>query len=164
MSDDTKDTVKDKFAQRFENETTDKQDAPAVINEQATQPEHAHDADRAKNAQDAKNMENDEASENDRIAENAGSEEHAKASQPIRIKDAWPNHSVYLPEDTADVLSATYKKLDWQLDAEYGLDIKKTRHYYPLVVQLGLERFEELDQEEVKERIERIEPEQEYFD
>lgn len=66
--------------------------------------------------------------------------ESESRSQPKSIRGEWPNHSFYLPEDEiADDLNSQFKKLDWELSDEYSIDIKKTRHYYPLIVDLGLE-------------------------
>lgn len=118
MADDTTDSVKEKFAARFEGEE--------------------QDAENAKNEQTEKTSEKAESSE---------------TGSTSNIKNAWTNHSVYLPDELAQALGREYKQLDLDLDREHNLSIKKTRHYYPLIVSLGLERLEELETEEIKERV-----------
>lgn len=51
-----------------------------------------------------------------------------------------------------------------QVSDEYSIDIKKTRHYYPFIAELGLEQLKEMDNEDIKECVEEIEPEDGYFD
>lgn len=70
------------------------------------------------------------------------------------VKEEWKALSVYLPDELEADLSRTYKRLDWELEADEAISIKKTRHYYPLVVELGLERIDELESDEIKDRIE----------
>lgn len=82
---------------------------------------------------------------------------NAKASETVNIKREWSNHSFYLPDALADTLGRRYKYLDLELDEEFGVPIQKTRHYYPLIVELGLERLDELEPKEVKDRVEELE-------
>ncbi|SEP32367.1 hypothetical protein SAMN04487948_1524 [Halogranum amylolyticum] len=126
MANETGDSVKDRFAQRFGDENDEK--AERVKNEQQEKK-----AEKAKNVKDSKN------------------------EKTVNIKSEWTNHSIYLNDELASSLSHNYKRLDLDLDQDYGLSIKKTRHYYPLIVKLGLERLEELESKEVKERIEELE-------
>lgn len=125
MSDDTKDAVKDKFAQRFENEDKSSQT-----------PEEA------------------KTSKPDQIS---GAAKNAKTVEKVNIKEDWKNHSFYLPDELADDLTSHYKRLDWELDDELDQEFKKTRHYYPLIVALGLDQLEGLESEDIKERLEDIE-------
>ena len=72
------------------------------------------------------------------------------------VKKEWRALSVYLPDELESDLSRTYKRLDWELEADQGISIKKTRHYYPLVVELGLERLEEMESNEIEDRIDAL--------
>lgn len=125
MSDDTKDAVKDKFAQRFE---SDEQNA------QTTNP--------------AKTSEPEQTTEEVKSAKTS--------DQEVNIKEDWKNHSFYLPDDLADDLGSHYKRLDWEMDDELD-EFKKTKHYYPLIVALGLERLADLESKEVKDKLDQIE-------
>lgn len=79
-------------------------------------------------------------------------------SSALNVKRDWHARSFYLPDGLNTELSTAFKRLDLKL-AEAGTDIslKKTRHYYPLIVELGLEKLERLEQENLQERIERRE-------
>lgn len=120
MSDETGDSVKDRFARRFDDEESD----PV---------------------------------ENERRKGKDDREKKAKNGKTVNIKSSWTNHSVYLDDELASSLGREYKRLDLDLDEEYGLSIQKTRHYYPLVVKLGLDRLDGLSSKEVKEELERLE-------
>ena len=124
MSNETGDSVKDRFAKRFEDE-------------------------KDQNTEQEKNEKQDQ---NSKTANSS-----KKEQKEISPKNDWTNHSVYLSDDLASSLSRSYKRLDLDLDEEYGLSIKKTRHYYPLIVTLGLEQLDDLDSKEVKERLEELE-------
>lgn len=95
-----------------------------------------------------------ESEENRKNEQGPKNPKNEKASETVNVKREWSNHSFYLPDALADTLGRRYKYLDLELDEEFGVSIQKTRHYYPLIVELGLERLDELEPEEVKERVE----------
>ena len=129
MSDETGEDVKSRFARRFDDDGDESsEDEPAVDNGGAR---------------------------TDRNAMNAGTEQKSKRAK--NVKKEWNAKSVYLPNEIERFLSRTYKKLDWQLDEDEGISIKKTRHYYPLVIMLGLERLESMESTEIKDRLEELE-------
>jgi hypothetical protein len=39
-------------------------------------------------------------------------------------------------------------------EAETDLELQKTRHFYPLIIELGLERLEEMDVTEITDQLE----------
>lgn len=80
---------------------------------------------------------------------------NARKSQTVKnVKTEWNAFTFYLDDKLSSRLNRLYKKLDWQLADEYDVSLSKTRHYYPLVVQLGLEELDSLDSKEIKERLE----------
>jgi hypothetical protein len=129
MSDETGEDVKSRFARRFEDDGDE-------------------------SGEDERSME-DVRPGADRNAMNAGTKRKSKRAK--NVKKEWNAKSVYLPDEIERSLSRTYKKLDWQLDEDEGISIKKTRHYYPLIVRLGLERVESMESTEIKERLEALE-------
>ena len=127
MSNETGEDVKNRFARRFDGD-------------------------------DGDNSEEDERtrdSREDRSSMRAESEK--KAQKAKNVKKEWNAKSVYLPDELEQSLSRTYKKLDWQLEEDEGISIKKTRHYYPLIVMLGLEELEGMESMEIKDRLEVLE-------
>jgi hypothetical protein len=78
----------------------------------------------------------------------------ASSKKAKNVKKEWNALSFYLRDDLKEELGRTYKRLDWQLEKERELSIKKIRHYYPLVVALGLDQLDEMDAEAVAARLE----------
>lgn len=144
--DDTKDNVKDKLSQRFESE--EENVSQPVSGGEASTGKSARGANSSKASKSSKELNSSKASKSSKELNSSKASKNSEGS----VTD-WKNHSFYLRKNLADQLSSDYKKLDWQLDEHLNQDLKKTRHYYPLIVELGLERLEELDSEEIADRI-----------
>ena len=69
------------------------------------------------------------------------------------VKKEWKGWTVYLPEEYLDDVQDESKLLDVRLDREVRMD----RHFKPLLVALGMERLERMDDKEVVEFLERME-------
>lgn len=101
----------------------------------------------------------DDDSQNEMSASGSGTDKNAQNSQTDRraqnIKKEWNVRSFYLDDDLDSDLTTAFKRLDLELsEADSDIDLKKTRHFYPLLVELGLERLEEMEVTEVTERLE----------
>lgn len=70
------------------------------------------------------------------------------------IKKEWNVRSFYLDDELNSELTTVFKRLDFELSEQADIDLQKTRHFYPLVVQLGLERLDRMDLTEITERLE----------
>lgn len=108
---------------------------------------------------DDQNDENDttsEDSQNDMTSVQSGVEGDPQASQKAQnIKKEWNARSFYLNDDLDSDLTTAFKRLDLSLsEADADVDLKKTRHFYPLIVELGLERLEGMEATEVTEQLE----------
>lgn len=68
------------------------------------------------------------------------------------VKKEWDAVNIYLPTEYIDRMDEHFRKLRY----ESGDELQKARHYYLLVVTLGLERVEGMELSEVKEELERI--------
>ena len=78
-----------------------------------------------------------------------------KAQKAKNIKKEWNVRSFYLDDDLDDRVTTAFKRLDLNVsESEAEIDLKKTRHFYPLLVELGLERLEEMEVTEVTEKLE----------
>ncbi len=108
-----------------------------------------------KNAKNAKTSGNAQSAQSDGKADSSGNEKNGGKAK--NVKKDWNARSVYLSDDLDRKVSTGYKRLDLELEMEFGETVKKTRHFYPLVFELGLERMEELELQELMERIERME-------
>ncbi len=83
------------------------------------------------------------------------SNKSAQTSQKTKnIKKEWNVRSFYLDNDLDDRLTTAFKRLDLDVsESDADIDLKKTRHFYPLLVELGLERLEEMEVTEITERM-----------
>jgi len=80
----------------------------------------------------------------------------AQTSQKAQnIKKEWNVRSIYLDDDLDSELITAFKRLDLDLsEVDTDVDLKKTRHFYPLIVELGLEQLESMEVTEITERLE----------
>ncbi|MGA9402985.1 MAG: hypothetical protein WBV42_19175 [Haladaptatus sp.] len=60
---------------------------------------------------------------------------------------------MYLPENQRSTLDFRYKELNLAYERAVGDELEKNRHFYPLVVQAGLEALDGVDGEEIRERL-----------
>ena len=81
-------------------------------------------------------------------------ERNAWASK--NVKKDWNATTVYLPDDLNRAMTTAYKRTDLELSAEFDHSIKKTRHYYPLLIALGMEQLESMEAIEVMEVLEEM--------
>jgi len=130
MSDD----IDDRLSKRFGDETDS--DEP--------QPEQTDMSSTSQNDSTEQNSQNAQNSSNNRKSQNAQN-----------VKKEWNVRSFYLDDELNSELTTAFKRLDLGLsEAEIDLNLKKTRHFYPLIVELGLEQLESMDTTEVTERLE----------
>lgn len=91
---------------------------------------------------------------NDEDPNTSMNERNAWASK--NVKKDWNATTIYLPDDLNQAMTTAYKRTDLELSAEYDHSIKKTRHYYPLLIALGMEQLESMESNEVMEEIEEM--------
>lgn len=95
-------------------------------------------------------------SDTDHASSKSQSGKNAQKSQkPQNVKKEWNVRSIYLDDSLESELTTLFKRLDLELsEAETDLELQKTRHFYPLIVELGLERLEEMDVTEITDQLE----------
>ena len=95
-------------------------------------------------------------SETDHASSKSQSSRNVQKSQkPQNVKKEWNVRSIYLDDTLESELTTLFKRLDLELsEAETDLELQKTRHFYPLIVELGLERLEEMDVTEITDKLE----------
>ncbi|MEF8882490.1 MAG: hypothetical protein V5A34_08220 [Halapricum sp.] len=81
----------------------------------------------------------------------AESTEESDNQQSTSVKDQQVGTYMYLPEDQTKDLRRLYNVLKAEYEFTYGEDFEKNRHFYPLVVQYGLESLEGLEASEIQE-------------
>ncbi|MFC7059831.1 hypothetical protein [Halovenus salina] len=98
----------------------------------------------------------DQTGENEDEAKTEMTSSTSQTSQKAKnIKKEWNVRSFYLDDDLDSELTTTFKRLDLELEeSDIDVNLKKTRHFYPLIVALGLERLEEMESTEITEYLE----------
>jgi len=72
------------------------------------------------------------------------------------VKDEQTPVYMYLPESQAREMERLYSVLKAEYEYEYDEDFEKNRHFYPLLVQYGLESLDGLDASDIRERLKKL--------
>lgn len=72
------------------------------------------------------------------------------------IKDKQVGTYMYLPESQTKDMRRLYNVLKAEYEFEYDEDFEKNRHFYPLVIQYGLESLEGMDASEIRTCLEEL--------
>jgi len=81
------------------------------------------------------------------------SETNETSKTKTNIKDEWNGRTIYIPDDVLDEMEDTYLESQLRLRKAGQDEFKKNRHFYPLLVQFGVEALSEADAEEIKARL-----------
>lgn len=114
--------------------------------------------------QDQKPAENesDETGETDKPSEPSKPSKTSEQSQPSKSNDGGGGGGVkaeqvgtymYLPEPLVEELAYQFKLVSAEYERKLGGEFEKNRHWYPLVISLGLEQAEDLDPEEIADHL-----------
>jgi hypothetical protein len=72
------------------------------------------------------------------------------------IKSEWNGRTIYIPDGILDELEDTYLESQLKIRKAGQNKFKKNRHFYPLLVQFGLEALSEADADEIQTRLSSI--------
>jgi hypothetical protein len=116
---------------------------------------------RRRRSQRQESTEADEPSEpagTDETTETSSTSETDKPSKPskLSVKEEQTPVYMYLPESQEREMKRLYSVLKAEYEYEYDKDFEKNRHFYPLLIQYGLESLDDLDASELRERLETI--------
>ena len=81
------------------------------------------------------------------------SETNETSKTKTNIKDEWNGRTIYIPDDVLDEMEDTYLESQLKLRKAGQDEFKKNRHFYPLLVQFGVEALSEADAEEIRARL-----------
>ncbi|MDB9281751.1 hypothetical protein PN416_18105 [Halorubrum ezzemoulense] len=81
------------------------------------------------------------------------SEMNETSKTKTNIKDEWNGRTIYIPDDVLDEMEDTYLESQLKLRKAGQDEFKKNRHFYPLLVQFGVEELSEADAEEIQTRL-----------
>ena len=86
--------------------------------------------------------------------ESSSTSETSKTSETkTNIKDEWNGRTIYIPDDILDDMEDTYLESQLKLRKAGQDEFKKNRHFYPLLVQFGLEELSGADADEIQDRL-----------
>lgn len=105
----------------------------------------------------------EETDETDKLDKTDKPPQTSKQSQTYKLKDGAEARSsvkdeqvgtyMYLPESLTEELAYQFKIQSAEYEREIGTAIEKNRHWYPLLLSLGLEQVKEMDPEEMQSRL-----------
>lgn len=81
------------------------------------------------------------------------SETNETSKTKTNIKDEWNGRTIYIPDDVLDEMEDTYLESQLKLRKAGQDEFKKNRHFYPLLVQFGVEALSGADAEEIQARL-----------
>jgi hypothetical protein len=105
------------------------------------------------------NYEDENPEETDASTEAGGDDEPASSSGTTNIKEEWNGRTIYVPDGVLADMEDAYLQSQLELRGAGRTEFKKSRHFYPLVVQFGLEALGEADAEEIQTRLADLEGE-----
>ncbi|MFC7165199.1 hypothetical protein [Halospeciosus flavus] len=85
--------------------------------------------------------------------EQSDSDESTDAAEEASVKDEQIGTYMYLPENQHRRLNHVYNRLKADYEFEFDEDFEKNRHFFPLVVEHGLDTLDGLDADEVRDRL-----------
>ncbi len=81
------------------------------------------------------------------------SETNETSKTKTNIKDEWNGRTIYIPDGVLNEMEDTYLESQLKLRKAGQDEFKKNRHFYPLLVQFGVEALSEADAEDIKARL-----------
>jgi hypothetical protein len=98
-----------------------------------------------------------ETSEMRETVENSSSTEtiemNSTSKTKTNIKNEWNGRTIYIPDDILDEMEDTYLESQLKLRKAGQDEFKKNRHFYPLLVQFGIEAISDADTDEIQARL-----------
>lgn len=72
----------------------------------------------------------------------------------VSVKEEQTGTYMYLPKSQTKDLRRLYNVLKAEYEFRYDEEFEKNRHFYPLVIQYGLEELDGMDASEIRTRLE----------
>lgn len=83
----------------------------------------------------------------------AEAEEEEGEKTPVKDRDDWGALQMQLPDDLRDELEIALDETNLELRKAGEEKLEKLAHWYPLIVETGVTRVQEMDADEIQERI-----------
>lgn len=80
-------------------------------------------------------------------------DEESEDSSSDSVKEERVGTYMYLAEEQKDEVQHQYNLLKAEFEYEFDAEFEKNRHFYPLLVQHGLDGLDDLDAREIQTRL-----------
>ncbi|AKU08128.1 hypothetical protein [Haloferax gibbonsii] len=80
---------------------------------------------------------------------NRSNQQTTLPNDDLDVKSEWVGITIYLPESLREELELVFREHSLESKRSNDADLKKLRHYYPLVVALGLELLEDAEPRDI---------------
>lgn len=78
--------------------------------------------------------------------------EKTNEKEKTSVKDL-PSVLMYLPEEQHTELDIRFDELNAKYKREHGESLQKNRDYYPILIELAMEKTQEMDEDELLTRL-----------
>ena len=97
----------------------------------------------------------DGSSESSEPSQRSEPDETGESTEPSKgsVKEEQVGTYMYLPKSQKKEIERLYSILKADFEYEFDTEFEKNRHFFPLLVQYGLDGLDGLDASEVKERL-----------
>jgi hypothetical protein len=113
--------------------------------------EEDDEADSSETSEVSETVETSSSTETTELSSTSETNETSKTK--TNIKDEWNGRTIYIPDDVLDEMEDTYLESQLKLRKAGQDEFKKNRHFYPLLVQFGVEALSDADAEEIQARL-----------
>jgi hypothetical protein len=72
------------------------------------------------------------------------------------VQKEWEHRNFYVPAELDGALEATRTQMAEAVQREYGGDMAVTRHFYPVMIRLGLEAIGDLSAAEFADQVDEV--------
>jgi hypothetical protein len=112
-------------------------------------------SERLRQRRQGRSSETDETTQTAETSETSQTSEQSKTSKPSEtsVKAERVGAYLYLSEPQKKDVDRLYNVLKAEYEYEYDEDFEKNRHFYPLLVQHGLDGLDGLDATGIRERL-----------
>ena len=109
---------------------------------------------RSQRSERAESAKQSEASKSSKPSEPSKPSKQDDGTGSSTVKEEQVGTYMYIPESQKKELERLYNVLKAEFEYEYDREFEKNRHFYPLLVQYGLDGLDGLDASDIRERLE----------
>ena len=81
---------------------------------------------------------------------------HGETDRVTHVQQEWDHRNVYVPPALDEALESVRADVADEITAAFGGQLAVTRHFYPVMIHLGLARIAELSPQEFADHVEAI--------